>query len=173
MSARAAGATPTPVACPPRHVTDLPGQPDDHILVGGRPDQRLGLDGLDVAGAAGRQHRGRGRRVGAAPLRCQVARLLGVEVIDDPASLPLDLAHDGVDLDRVGEMVDEVDEHPDAGQPQQQRPGHGQAGHERLPAGALDPHGVQPGRGVGEGSYEHAQHDLGATVTHEVAQQPR
>ena len=45
-------------------ITDLPGQPDDHILVGGRPDQRLGLDGLDVPGAAGRQHRGRGQRVG-------------------------------------------------------------------------------------------------------------
>ena len=98
-------------------VTDLPGQPDDHILVCGRPDQRLGLDGLDVAGAADRQHRGRGRRVGAALLRCQVARLLGVEVIDDPASLPLDLAHDGVDLDGTGEMVEEVVEHPDAGQP--------------------------------------------------------
>jgi hypothetical protein len=34
-------------------VTDLPGQPDDHILVGGCPDQRLGLDGLDVPGSAG------------------------------------------------------------------------------------------------------------------------
>jgi hypothetical protein len=70
-------------------------------------------------------------------------------------------------------MVDEVDEHPDAGQPQQQRSGHGQAGDEGPAAGALDPHGVQPGRGVGEGAHEHAQHDLGAAVTQEVAQQPR
>jgi hypothetical protein len=153
-------------------VTDLPGQPDDHVLVGGGPDQRLGLDGLDVAGAAGRQHRGRGRRVGAALLRCQVARLLGVEVIDDPASLPLDLAHDGVDLDRAGQVVDEVDEHPDTGQPEHQRPGHGQAGHERLPAGALDPDRMQPGRAVSKGPHEHAEHQLGAAVTHEVAQQP-
>lgn len=124
-------------------VTDLPGQPDDHILVGGRPDQRLGLDGLDVAGAADRQHRGRGRRVGAALLRCQVARLLRVEVIDDPANLPLDLAHDGLDLDRAGEMVDEVDEHPTLASPAaatRTRPG----GDEGPAAGALDPHGGNP-----------------------------
>ena len=34
-------------------VAHLPGQADDQIVVGGRPDQGLGLDGLEVAGAAG------------------------------------------------------------------------------------------------------------------------
>ena len=32
---------------------------------------------------------------------------------------------------------------------------------------------VQPGRAVGEGAHEDAEHDLGAAIAHEVAQQPR
>jgi hypothetical protein len=104
-------------------VAHLPGQPYDQIAVGSRPNQRSRLDGLEVAGTAGRRDRGRGRWVRAADLRLQVVQLVGVQVVDDPAGLTLDLAHDGVNLDRAGQMVDEVDQHPDAGQTEERRPG--------------------------------------------------
>ena len=84
----------------------------------------------------------------------------------------MDLAHDGVDLDGAGQVVDEVDEHPDAGQRQREGPGDGQAGHEGLLTGALDADCPQPGGAVGKGADKDAEHDLGAAVAHEVAQQP-
>jgi hypothetical protein len=123
------------------------------------------------AGAARRQADRLHRRLGAPLLRLPVAGPVGVDVVDHRDGLALDLAHDGVDLDRVGQVVDEVDQHPDAGQGQ--RPGDGQAGDERFLAGALDPDRVEPGGRVGEGAHEDAQHQLGAPVAHEVAQQAR
>ena len=69
-------------------------------------------------------------------------------------------------------MVDEVDEHPHAGQGQGEGSGDGQPGHEGLLAGALGADGVQPGGAVGEGADKDAEDDLGAAVAHEVAQQP-
>jgi hypothetical protein len=89
------------------------------------------------------------------------------------AGLALDLAHDGVDLDGMGQVVDEVDEHAHAGQRERQGPRDGEAGHEGLLAGALDADGVQPGGAVGEGADEDAEYELGAAVAHEVPQQPR
>jgi hypothetical protein len=113
-------------------VADLPGHHDHHAVANGRPDQRIGVDGLDVAGAGRRQADRHQRRLGAAFLRLSVAGLVGIDLVDHRAGLALDLAHDGVDLDRPGQVVDEVDEDADAGQGEGQRPRHGQPGDERL-----------------------------------------
>jgi hypothetical protein len=83
-------------------VADLPGQPHNQILACRRPDQGVGLDGLNVAGVAGRHDHGRRRRVGTLLLPLQVPGRVGVEVVDDPPGLTLDRTHDRVDLDRVG-----------------------------------------------------------------------
>jgi hypothetical protein len=67
----------------------------------------------------------------------------------------LDLAHDGVDLDGAGQVVDEVDEHPHAGQGEGEGAGDGEAGYEGLLAGAPGADGVEPGGAVGEGADKH------------------
>jgi hypothetical protein len=77
---------------------------------------------------------------------------VGVDVVDDLDGLALDLAHDGVDLDGAGQVVDEVDEHPHAGQGEGEGSGDGQPGDEGRLAGALDADGVQPGGAIGEGA---------------------
>jgi hypothetical protein len=153
-------------------VTDPSDQPDDQVVAGGGVDQRGRLDGLEVAGGGGRQDHGMGGWVGAAVLGLQVVGGVAVDVVDDFVGLVLDLAHDGVDLDGAGQVVDEVDEHPHAGQGEPQGSRDGQSGHEGRLARALDADGVQPGGAVGEGADKDAEDDLGAAVAHEVAQQP-
>ena len=108
------GARPGPGDGCARHdvVTDPSDQPDDQVVGGGGVDQRGRLDGLEVAGGGHRQDHGMGGWVGAAVLGLQVVGGVAVDVVDDFVGLVLDLAHDGVDLDGAGQVVDEVDEHP-------------------------------------------------------------
>jgi hypothetical protein len=51
------------------------------------------------------------------------------------------------DLDGAGQVVDEVDQHPRTDQPEHQRSGHGQAGHERLPGARWIPTVCSPAVG--------------------------
>jgi hypothetical protein len=165
------GALPGPAnRCADDMVTDPFGQPDDQVVAGGDLDQLGRLDGLEVAGGDGRHDHGLGRWVGAALLGLQVVSR--VDVVDDLKGLALDLAHDGVNLNGAGQVVDEVDEHPHADQGQAEGSGDGQPGHEGLLAAALDAHGAQPGGAVGKGADKDAEDHLGAAVAHEVAQQP-
>ena len=115
-------------------VADLPGQPHNQILACRRPDQGVGLDGLNVAGAAGRHDHGRRRRVGTLLRPLQVSGLVGVEVVDDPPGLTLARTHDRVDLDRVGQVVDEVNEHPTLASPSTSDPDTARRGTNASPA---------------------------------------
>jgi hypothetical protein len=91
---------------------------------------------------------------------------VGVDVVDHRPDLPFHLAHDGVDLDRVGQVLDEVDEHPDAGQGP--RPRDGQLGapvaHEvaQQPGQVLAGGDLQGDDGQGEhqaGDRDHGRRD--------------
>ena len=78
---------------------------------------------------------------------------------------------DRVELDRVGQVVDEKDEKAEAREEQQDCPG------DREPRKLLDAAAgytdcVKPRHTVGEGRDEHAEHDLVGPVAEEVAQQP-
>jgi hypothetical protein len=131
--------------------------------------QHLRMHGLDVPGPIGRHHdrprRHLRHRIGAG-IRRQI-------VLNDGQRAAFDLRHDLVDLDRVREMMDEVDERHQAHEKQHKGHRHGQP---RVVAGTLptrDADGVEPGRAVGERGDEDAQHDLIRPVPKEVAQQPR
>ena len=148
-------------------VADPFGQPDDQVVAGGGLDQGGRLDGLEVAGGGGRHDHGLRGWVGAALFGLQVTGGVRVDVVDDLEGLTLE-AHDGVDLDGAGQVVDEVDEHPHADQGQTEESRDGQPGYEGLLAGALDANGVQPGGAVGKGADKDAQDHLGAAVAQKL-----
>ena len=121
---------------------------------------------LDVPRAPGQyRHRLRGH--------CQRSSLAGVrQVSDHDGRVLLYDVDDRVELDRVGQVVDEKDEKAEAREEQQDCAG------DREPRKLLDAAAagyadcVKPRRTVGEGRDEHAEHDLVVPVAEEVAQQP-
>ena len=91
---------------------------------------------------------------------------------DDLARVLLDPVVDRIDLDRVDQMVGEVDHHAQAGEEQHDRNTDGQPGIGLGPGTRLEADGEQARRTVDEGGDEHAKHDLRRPVTQKVAQQP-
>src|SRR6185437_1718478 len=93
-------------------VTHRLDEPDDQVISCRNLDKRFIRDLLNVAGAIGRQSNGPcGWGVWTALLGFRVAGLVRVEVVDDLQGLTHDHAHNRVDLNRGGKVVDEVDEH--------------------------------------------------------------
>ena len=108
-----------------------------------------------------------GRRlVGPAGL----GRLVG-DGLQGSAEIVGDAADHLGDLDRLGHVVDEVDQHPEIDQEQAERDRHRDVGHELGGRGARDrPEGEDAEH---EGGDEDAEGHLRADVTDEVAQHPR
>jgi hypothetical protein len=94
-------------------------------------------------------------------------------VLDDAEGGALDLRHDLVDLDRVRQVMDEVDQRHQADEQQHDRAGHREPREAADPFAARDADRVEPGRAVGEGRDEDAEHDLVRPVAQEAVQQSR
>lgn len=95
-------------------LADADPQPDVHVVMAGLSQQQIGVNGLQVTGGGrGQGHRpwwwcgGHGLDAAQVPLH----HLQGAD---------LDSFGDGVDLDRVGQMVGVVDDHGQADEHQQQ-----------------------------------------------------
>ena len=161
------------------------GQAGHHVVTGernglhGHPqllrhrEQPFGVDGLHVpmlvSADCHRPHRWRWR-LPRPRARAQPRRL----VADHRQRCSLDVGHQPVDLDRVGQVVEEENQRPQAREQQHDRDGHGKL---RVGATRLGPrrrhHGVKAGGRVGEGGHDHRQAHLVGPVAQEVAQHPR
>ena len=96
-----------------------------------------------------------------------IALLLGLAVV------ALHRLHDRVDLDRVQQVVCEEHQQAEADEQQHDRAADREPGKGGGAVAARDADRVEPGRAVGEGRHERAEHDLIRPVPQEVAQQPR
>lgn len=151
-------------------LTNHPGHCHHHIQFTGCAQQRLGMDGLDVAGPRCGQGTGPLGRLRRRLCAQAHARQIAVDDLERPV---LDPAHDLVDLDRVGQVMDEEHQHQQAEEEQHQGDGDSQP---RVLVGAppgRQPDCVETGRAVGERRHEDAQHDLVDPVPQEVPEQPR
>jgi hypothetical protein len=140
-----------------------------HASGGRGGDQSLGMDGLQIAGAV--------RRDLDCPLGWRRAWLGGHAdrrqvAVDDLERGALDLAHDLVDLDRVGQMMHEEHQQQQADEEQQQCDGDRESRVLVGPFAGLHPDRVEARAAVDEGRHEDAQHELVDPVTQEVAEQP-
>ena len=143
-------------------------QADRDVGLGSQRQQQFRVHRLDVARAAADQ---RHRPLGWARRDLLDRRR---SLLDDgPAGVALDPAVDGVDLDRVREMVGEVHDEAEAHEEQQDRPADGQARKILGPRSSLEAHGEQARCAVDERGHEGAEDHLGRAVPEEVAQQPR
>jgi len=163
---RASGVPGTDVVAPrgPEH--------DDQVQLGGQARERSGVDGLHVPGPLHAHDRRPGRRLGQRPdhlLRAEGLEVPGGDRLEGSA---LGLRHDVVHLDRVRDVVDEVDERADAREGQDQRHGDRELRHEGLSGVLPATDRVQPGERVGERAHEDRQDGLVAPVPQEVAQEP-
>ena len=89
------------------------------------------------------------------------------------ASVALDSAIDGVDLDRVCQVVGEVDHHGQTQKEQGDRPTDSEPRKDLCPGTSLQADGKQTCRAVDEGREEDAEDNLSGTIPQEVPQQPR
>eukprot|EP01022_Parablepharisma_sp_SALTPOND_P013967 TRINITY_DN18770_c0_g2_i2.p1 TRINITY_DN18770_c0_g2~~TRINITY_DN18770_c0_g2_i2.p1 ORF type:complete len:557 (+),score=178.01 TRINITY_DN18770_c0_g2_i2:209-1879(+) len=106
---------------------------------------------------------------GIARLVVLLVHLLGIEPPDCPLQVAAHVGHEVVGLDGGGDVMDEVDQHRQAGQGQAHPHGDRQMGHLQMPAHALN--GAQHDEAVDKGGHKGAQHQLVAGVVHEVAHQ--
>ena len=141
---------------------------DGDTVLGGQREQQLRVDGLDVAGVPAKQRHG--------PLRGPRSDLLDgrpVLLDDRAASVALDQAVDRVDLDRMRQVVGEVDHHAQACEEQEDSAADGEPRVVLCPGAGCQADGEQASRAVDKGRHEHAQYHLGPAISKEVAQQPR
>ena len=133
------------------------------------------VDDLDVAVGRRVDHRvGRGiRDVGGIGLRAAVADVLRVEPVDRPVEVPRDGGDELGRLDRLGDVMEEVDEHPDAQQGEPERDGDRDLRHELRAALAGTADRAEDEDAEGEGPGEDAERRLARDVAHEERQEPR
>ncbi|HEX5304200.1 MAG TPA: hypothetical protein VFW50_45125 [Streptosporangiaceae bacterium] len=142
-------------------------QAQGQTVPGGRRQQHSRPHRLHISRARGRDRHG--------PGRC-LRRLLAAgqqAVLDHREGVALDRFHDRVHLYRVQQVVGEEHQQPQAGEQQHDRAADREAREGGGAVAARDTDGIEPGRAVGEGRHERAEHDLVRPVPQEVAQQPR
>ena len=93
-----------------------------------------------------------------------------VQMRDRSECCLLDARHHGVDPNRIGDVLDEVDEHADAEECQQERPRDGHLWKELISAVDVLAHGEEARQAVSERRNEGAQDQAGAEVPKEEAQ---
>ncbi len=99
---------------------------------------------------------------------------LRIEPVDRGEQVRADLTGQGPDLHAVADVVDEVHQHPDRQDRQQHRHVDRQMRNEVVAAAvARNPDGAQHQQAVQERRHEDPEHELVATIGHEVAHQPR
>ena len=94
-------------------------------------------------------------------------------VLDHRQGVALNRFHDRVDLDGVQQVVGEEHQQAQAGEQQHDRAADREPGEGGGPVAGGDADRIEPGRAVGKGRHEDAEHDLIRPVPQEVAQQPR
>ncbi len=153
-------------------------EPDEEVCARGEFDQVLVCDRLDVAAMPGKK-----RACFAFKLRRQLApasarafarallRLFRIEAIEPGLQLFRDAADDGLGQDGGRDVMDEINQEPDTGDTQEQAAGDRE---KRDKADRVRPaNRPQNEQAIEEGGNKNPEHDLGAAVVHEIAQEAR